>query len=89
MNALVFLSIYWIPIFLYLIVWSVRMRWYVRKYNIESLDPTHPLTYKVGKLTNFQLLGEALIYCVASILGFFTFLILPRKLISKPILPDD
>ena len=81
--------IYWLPIYIYLIVWSFKIRYYVRKYKIKSLDTTSPLTYKIGRLTDFQLLGESLVYIFALFIGIFTFIFLPKKMIGKPILPDD
>lgn len=86
---LIILSVYWIPIFLYLFIWSIKIRWYVKKYKIESLDTVHPITYKIGKLTNHQKLGEALMYAVAVCLGVFMFFLLPRNMIKDNLLPDD
>jgi len=82
------LLIYWVPIYLYLICWSFKIRWYVRKYKIESLDTIEPLTYKKGKLTDFQILGESIIYGVALFCGIFTFISLPKNMIKDSILPD-
>jgi hypothetical protein len=81
--------IYWLPIYLYLIFWSLKIRWYVRKHNIESLDTTSPVTYKKGRLTDFQLLGEVLMYGISMFCGIFTFLVLPKNMIKDSILPDS
>lgn len=87
---LLLLSIIWIvPIYAYLLVWSVKIRIHVRKNNIKSLDTTDPVTYKTGRLTDFQLLGETLMYSCAFFCGPFMFLTLPTDFISKPILPDE
>jgi hypothetical protein len=83
------MMIYWIPIYLYLIIWSLKIRWIVRKHNIKSLDTTSPITYKTGRLTDFQLLGEVLLYAVAMFCGIFTFLTLPKNMIKDSILPDS
>ena len=80
--------IYWTPIFLYLIIWSFKIRWHVRKYNIKSLDMINPLTYKYGKLTNFQLIGESLLYICAMFIGIFLYFFLPKNMIKDSILPD-
>lgn len=85
----VLISIYYVPIFVDLLIYSVRIRLYVRKHQIHSLDETYPkTTYAVGKLSSFQLLGEVIIYAIAAFCGIFTFLALPKNFISKPILPD-
>ena len=89
MKAIYILIIYWFPIYLYLLIYSIKIRIYVKKYNIKSLDTVHPTTYKIGKLTDHQKLGVVLLYTVATILGFFTFFMLPKNMISKNILPDD
>jgi hypothetical protein len=81
--------VYWIPIYLYLTFWSFKIRWYVRKNNVKSLDTTSPVTYKTGRLTDFQKLGESLIYGIAIFGGIFTFLILPKNMIKVSILPGD
>jgi len=81
--------IYWLPIYLYLIFWSLKIRWYVRKHNIESLDTTSPIRYKKGRLTDFQLLGEVLMYGGATFCGIFIFLALPKNMIKDSILPDS
>jgi len=86
--AIIFLLIWWIPIYIYLIIWSIRIRFYVKKNKISSLDGLFPPTYKIGKLTDFQKLGESITYATAIFCGPILFFILPRKLISKPILPD-
>jgi hypothetical protein len=65
--------IFWIPIYLYLVCWSVRIRLYVKK----------------KRLTEHQLLGEVLIYCVALFCGIFYFFMLPKKMIKKSVLPDE
>jgi hypothetical protein len=61
----------------------------VRKHNIESLDTTSPVTYKKGRLTDFQLLGEVLMYGISMFCGIFTFLVLPKNMIKDSILPDS
>jgi len=81
--------IYWLPIYLYLIFWSLKIRWYVRKHNIKSLDTTSPVTYKTGRLTDFQKLGEVLIYAATVFCGIFTFFALPKNMIKDSILPDS
>ena len=81
--------VYWVPIYVYLIVWSIRIRLYVRKYKIKSLDTTHPLTYKIGKLTDFQILGEVIMYTIALFCGFLTFLAIPKNMLKDNILPDS
>lgn len=80
--------VYWVPIYIYLIFWSFKIRRYVRKHNIESLDTTSPVTYKKGRLTDFQLLGESLMYATALFCGLFTFFALPKNMIKDSILPD-
>lgn len=88
--VLICLLIYWVTIYVYLIVWSVSIRKYVKKNNISSLDTTDPITYKVGKLTDFQKLGEVLLYEAAMFCGIFMFFIIPTKnMIKDHILPDD
>jgi hypothetical protein len=79
--------IYWVPIYLYLIFWSFKIRWYVRKNNINSLNSISPINYKIGRLSELQLLGEVLIYAVALFCGIFTFLSLPKNMIKDSILP--
>jgi hypothetical protein len=81
--------IYWVPIFLYLFVWSIKIRWHVRKNKIKSLDTTSPITYKTGRLTAFQILGETLIYGSAVFCGIFVFIALPKNMIKNSILPDE
>jgi hypothetical protein len=87
---IIILMIYWIPIYACLIIWTIRIRIYVKKNNIESLDTTHPLTYKKGKLTDFQKLGEVLVYAIAAFCGIFTVFILPVfNMIKYNTLPDE
>jgi hypothetical protein len=88
-EGIIALIVWWGPTYLYLLVWSIRIRWHVRKHKIKSLDTTHPITYKVGRLTDFQMLGEAIIYASAMFAGPLMFIIMPLKMITKPILPDE
>jgi hypothetical protein len=82
--------IYWIPIYICLLIWSIKIRIYVKKNKIESLDTTHPVTYKIGKLTDFQKLGEVLVYAVTVFCGIFTFFVFPIfNMIKHNTLPDE
>ena len=42
----------------------------------------------VKKLTNFQLIGESLLYICAMFIGIFLYFFLPKNMIKDSILPD-
>jgi hypothetical protein len=47
------------------------------------------MTFKYGKLTDHQKLGEALMYAMALFTGIFTFFCIPKNMIKDNILPDE
>jgi hypothetical protein len=87
--AHIILLFYWGPILIYLIIYSIRIRNYVKKRNIKSLDSIQPSTYRYGELTDFQKIGEAGFYMGAIFLGPFILCSLPKNMIKDNILPDS
>lgn len=86
---LLLLLVWWVPIYTYLIIYSIRIRRYVRKNKIQSLESVVPMVIITGKLTSLQLLGESLLYAYAIFGGPILFITLPKKFLTKPILPDS
>jgi hypothetical protein len=60
------------PILIYLFIWSVLLRIYYRKNNINSSDKS------------FNGIGESIIYACSVILGLAMFFILPIDLLKNP-----
>lgn len=93
MNIGIVIFLCWIvPAYIWALIWSIRIRRYVKKNNIKSLNSVFPkITYIKGELSGTQMLGEAAIYCAILYTGPFTILILTPKMVlgKKPWLPDN
>jgi len=76
--------VYYIPGLIFLVTWSIRIRYCAWKRKTNFLDQVTPkITHKVGRLTSMQLLGEALIYASWVFLGL---LIIPMMGMHKAII---
>lgn len=72
-NGFIILFVYWAPIYFYLIVWSIKVRYHYKKNG--------------KKLADRQKLAEVIVYAIALFFGFFYFIdILPKKIIKNNIM---
>lgn len=87
-NGIIFMMIWWIPIFVYLIIWSIRAR-ILRRKNPVDIYVHRQYMYpdkvpeKTNKLTEHELLGESLIYASATIMGPIMFILIGKNLIKE------
>lgn len=76
---LISIMIYWLPIYIYLFIYSVKIR-------VNNYKRKKELKGDNYLLNDMDILAEVLIYCSSVYLGIFMFFLLPKNLLKSNII---